>query len=518
MKARLAARHKKEDQKHAEGEARAEKEAEEEQTKKETEEEQAKKEAEEEQAKKEAEEEQAKKETEEEQAKKEAEEEQAKKEAEEEQAKKEAEEEQAKKEAEEEQAKKETEEEQAKKEAEEEQVKKVYLEKVYLEHLEECNARTRQAQADAEELKLDVVSARATMAAAKDQAAQTPKQKRKIKNSTVMMYENGCKVQQNPNGVKIATLTSGQKVQFSALGTSGLVTNALSKVSLDETNATVTKGDRKATYFTSGPNEGSLVVASAECSVQITTNGTHIITYLGGSEWRGSVSKLQLCDNGTIVIVDMAGDTSQLERPEGLSTLVVEPPSPSRAQVTLKTALELDNQIANEKNSNVRDAMQLMREMSAEQQQKMLQLMLQQTQYANASQQEQPAMDSMSMEFTVEESAPADQAAPQPMSAADDADAKLEAKLRRKIRKIFDGMDFDKDGTITHAEQQEFYKQSGMDVTDPKVKAQMDAAWAKVDVNHDGSINLEEFTKLQLPAMKKMWEAKQAKKAKQAEQ
>jgi hypothetical protein len=46
----------------------------------------------------------------------------------------------------------------------------------------------------------------------------------------------------------------------------------------------------------------------------------------------------------------------------------------------------------------------------------------------------------------------------------------------------------------------------------------MDAAWAKVDVNHDGSINLEEFTKLQLPAMKKMWEAKQAKKAKQAEQ
>jgi meiotically up-regulated gene 157 (Mug157) protein len=109
-------------------------------------------------------------------------------------------------------------------------------------------------------------------------------------------------------------------------------------------------------------------------------------------------------------------------------------------------------------------------------------------------------------------------AAAAPAPAAADADAKLEAKLRRKIRKIFDGMDFDKDGTITHAEHQEFDERSGVDFSDPmdaaKVKVRMDAAWAKVDVNHDGSINLEEFTRLQLPAMKK---AKQAKKRKQAE-
>jgi hypothetical protein len=54
-------------------------------------------------------------------------------------------------------------------------------------------------------------------------------------------------------------------------------------------------------------------------------------------------------------------------------------------------------------------------------------------------------------------------------------------------------------------------------VNDAKVKKYMDAAWEKVDVNHDGSIDLAEFERLQLPAMKAAWAAKQAKKHKQAQ-
>jgi hypothetical protein len=94
----------------------------------------------------------------------------------------------------------------------------------------------------------------------------------------------------------------------------------------------------------------------------------------------------------------------------------------------------------------------------------------------------------------------------------------VEEKLRKQILKIFDGMDFDKDGSITHAEQEEFYKRSGVDVSDPKTKAQMDATWAKVDVNGDGSISLEEFERLELPMMKKAWAKKQAAKKQAAKE
>jgi hypothetical protein len=59
-------------------------------------------------------------------------------------------------------------------------------------------------------------------------------------------------------------------------------------------------------------------------------------------------------------------------------------------------------------------------------------------------------------------------------------------------------------------EQQGFYKKSGANLDDPKMKARMDAARAKVDVNHDGSISMAEFEGLQLPLMLKAVHKRQA--------
>jgi hypothetical protein len=80
---------------------------------------------------------------------------------------------------------------------------------------------------------------------------------------------------------------------------------------------------------------------------------------------------------------------------------------------------------------------------------------------------------------------------------------KLEKKVRAQIRKMFVAMDSDGDGIITREEQRAFYRESGADLLDEKVLVAMEAAWAKVDVNHDGRISYDEFEALQLPLMVK---------------
>jgi hypothetical protein len=88
-------------------------------------------------------------------------------------------------------------------------------------------------------------------------------------------------------------------------------------------------------------------------------------------------------------------------------------------------------------------------------------------------------------------------------------DRKLEEKITKKIRKIFSEMDENSDGRLTKDEMMQFYGRSGADLTNEVVKQQMDAQWAKVDLNNDGSVSLEEFIQLQMPIMKKATRAHQ---------
>jgi hypothetical protein len=63
----------------------------------------------------------------------------------------------------------------------------------------------------------------------------------------------------------------------------------------------------------------------------------------------------------------------------------------------------------------------------------------------------------------------------------------------QRMQKVFADMDINKDGTVTKAEQEEYYRRSGADMADDKVKQFMDEQWAKVDVNEDGSVSFAEF-------------------------
>jgi hypothetical protein len=57
-----------------------------------------------------------------------------------------------------------------------------------------------------------------------------------------------------------------------------------------------------------------------------------------------------------------------------------------------------------------------------------------------------------------------------------------------------------------------FYRQSGADMDDPLVQAQLEEQWAKVDVFGDGSITLLEFETMQVPVIKKQAKAAQARR------
>jgi hypothetical protein len=79
----------------------------------------------------------------------------------------------------------------------------------------------------------------------------------------------------------------------------------------------------------------------------------------------------------------------------------------------------------------------------------------------------------------------------------------VEDMLLKKARQMFEDMDLDTNGSITKAEQEEFYRRSGVDLDNPGMQEMMQAQFDKVDSNHDGSISVEEFEKVQLPLMRK---------------
>jgi Ca2+-binding EF-hand superfamily protein len=91
-----------------------------------------------------------------------------------------------------------------------------------------------------------------------------------------------------------------------------------------------------------------------------------------------------------------------------------------------------------------------------------------------------------------------------------EADQKLEEKIRKRIRKTFSDMDIDDDGHLTKEEQQEYYRRSGADLSDPKVQRQMEQQWAMLDRDHDDAVSLAEFERLQLPIMKQQAQQRQA--------
>jgi hypothetical protein len=67
-----------------------------------------------------------------------------------------------------------------------------------------------------------------------------------------------------------------------------------------------------------------------------------------------------------------------------------------------------------------------------------------------------------------------------------------------RVHKIFSEMDIDHNGAVTKEEQEEYYKRSGANMDDEKVRACMDEQWTKVDVNKDGSVSFAEFEKVAL--------------------
>ena len=68
----------------------------------------------------------------------------------------------------------------------------------------------------------------------------------------------------------------------------------------------------------------------------------------------------------------------------------------------------------------------------------------------------------------------------------------------QQVHQIFSDMDLDRNGAVTKEEQEEYYRRSGANLEDEKVKNFMDEQWAKVDVNNDGSVSYAEFERVAL--------------------
>jgi hypothetical protein len=205
----------------------------------------------------------------------------------------------------------------------------------YAQQVGEANRKISQANADIDALSKELEAAAKTKAAAEAMMAQTPSQTQKIEEVVVDIYEDGGKVQHNVNGVKIATLADKQKVQFPAAGDGYVVSGGAAKVTRDDKSDSVSKGGLKITLFKSSDR---VVVYADDYRLQFYADGNCLITYNEENKWQGTIVKLQLCSNGTIISIDGDGKSEQLEKPAGFVS--------SRSAQNLAAAQELDNSIA----------------------------------------------------------------------------------------------------------------------------------------------------------------------------
>jgi BMFP domain-containing protein YqiC len=116
--------------------------------------------------------------------------------------------------------------------------------------------------------------------------------------------------------------------------------------------------------------------------------------------------------------------------------------------------------------------------------------------------------------------------APQPAVASLEApdaqqssEAKLEQKMRRQCRQMFDKMDVDHNGLITKEELEKFYIISGSNPHEnAEARTHLEAQWAKADPNGSGKIAQADYENLQVPVMMEAYKAKRRKSVAQREE
>jgi Ca2+-binding EF-hand superfamily protein len=100
------------------------------------------------------------------------------------------------------------------------------------------------------------------------------------------------------------------------------------------------------------------------------------------------------------------------------------------------------------------------------------------------------------------------------------SEQKLDERIHKKCRAMFDGMDADGDGVLTVPDLQEYYRKSGVeDVSSNKMQKLIEQQFvAVVGRDHDSRITFEQFAEKQLPIMRGVLKKRRASQVQEEEQ